>query len=268
LPSRRSTLHQIGARVRTRFGHCRSGNCTGGNGRYLLDGTLSMALFRLWRRGLRANTKTPPPFGSGVQEIGVIDLEPCRQAAQQKRSEEQWVLQLTIHADTGSQFRRASQMVFCCSPTKAVVIVAVEIVSSLMNVQIAVLCDAATDYAGKLNLLGTFDTVVTQQLPAVHPQCSVALRIVFSKVEEGQHKVKMNFVDEDGRFVMPSIDIPVDVMLPPDASFVARNFLINIQQLKFEKPGQYAIDIAVDGRQETSIPLQVKQVQPPAKAEQ
>ena len=159
-------------------------------------------------------------------------------------------------------------MVFCCSPTNAVCIVAVVNVSNLMNVQIAVLCDAATDYAGKLNLLGTFDTVVTQQLPAVHPQCSVALRIVFSKVEEGQHKVKMNFVDEDGRFVMPSIDIPVDVMLPPDASFVARNFLINIQQLKFEKPGQYAIDIAVDGRQETSIPLQVKQVQPPAKAEQ
>ena len=159
-------------------------------------------------------------------------------------------------------------MVFCCSPTNAVGILAVEIISNLMNVQIAVLCDAATDYAGKLNLLGTFDTIVTQQLPAVHPQCSVALRIVFSKVEEGQHKVKMNFVDEDGRFVMPSIDIPVDVMLPPDASFVARNFLINIQQLKFEKPGQYAIDIAVDGRQESSIPLQVKQVQPSAKAEQ
>ena len=129
-----------------------------------------------------------------------------------------------------------------------------------MNVQIAVLCDAATDYGGKLNLLGTFDTIVTQQLPAVHPQCSVALRFIFSKVEEGSHKVKMNFVDEDGRFVMPSIDIPVDVALPSDANFVARNFLINIQQLKFEKPGQYAIDIAVDGRQEASIPLHVKQV--------
>ena len=159
-------------------------------------------------------------------------------------------------------------MVFCCSPPRPLGIVAPEIGSNLMNVQIAVLCDAATDYSGKLNLLGTFDTIVTQQLPAIHPQCSVALRIVFSKVEEGQHKVKMNFVDEDGRFVMPSIDIPVDVMLPADANFVARNFLINIQQLKFEKPGQYAIDIAVDGRQETSIPLQVKQVQPPAKAEQ
>jgi hypothetical protein len=228
-----------------------------------------MALFRLWRQCLCfAKTKTPPPFGSGVLEIGAINLEPNRQAAQQQCSQEQqWVLQTTIHADTRSCFRRVSQMEFCCSPTNAVGILAVEIISNLMNVQIAVLCDAATDYAGKLNLLGTFDTIVTQQLPAVHPQCSVALRIVFSKVEEGQHKVKMNFVDEDGRFVMPSIDIPVDVMLPPDASFVARNFLINIQQLKFEKPGQYAIDIAVDGRQESSIPLQVKQVQPPAKAE-
>src|SRR5262245_57851592 len=45
LPSRRSTLHQIGACVRTRFGHWRSGNATGGNGRYLLDGTLSMVVF-------------------------------------------------------------------------------------------------------------------------------------------------------------------------------------------------------------------------------
>jgi len=133
-----------------------------------------------------------------------------------------------------------------------------------MNVQIAVLCDAATDYSGKLNLLGTFDTIVTQQLPAVHPQCSVALRIIFSRVEEGSHKVRMNFVDEDGRFVMPSIDMPVEVALPPDANFVARNFVINIQQLKFEKPGQYAMDIAIDGRQEASIPLQVKQVLPAA----
>lgn len=135
-----------------------------------------------------------------------------------------------------------------------------------MNVQIAVLCDAATDYGGKLNLLGTFDTIVAQQLPALHPQCSVALRIVFSRVEEGEHKVRMNFVDEDGRLVMPSITFPtVDVVVPPDTHFVSRNLLINMQQLKFEKTGQYAIDIAVDGRQEASIPLQVRQIAPQTK---
>ena len=127
-----------------------------------------------------------------------------------------------------------------------------------MNIQMAVLCDAATDYAGKLNVLGTFDTIVTGHLPAFHPQCSIALRISFSKIEEGTHKVKVNFVDEDGRFVMPSIDMPVEIVVPGDLNFLVRNFIINIQQLKFDKPGQCSIDIAIDGRQETNIPLQVR----------
>jgi len=62
---------------------------------------------------------------------------------------------------------------------------------------------------------------------------------------------------------MRSIDMLVEVALPPEVNFVARNFVINIQQLKFDKPGQYAIDIAIDGRQEASIPLHVKQMPPP-----
>ncbi len=131
-----------------------------------------------------------------------------------------------------------------------------------MDVQVAVLCDAATDYAGKLNLLGTFDTIVTHQLPAVHPQCSVALRLVFSRIEEGQHKVRMNLVDEDGRAIMPGIELPADVVFPNDGNFLSRNFIINIQHLKFEKAGHYAIDIAIDGRHEASIPLQIRQLTP------
>ena len=127
-----------------------------------------------------------------------------------------------------------------------------------MDIQIAILCDAATDNNGKLNILGTFDTICTSQLPAVHPQCSIALRMTFGKAEEGQHKVKMNFVDEDGHLVMPSIDIPVDVVVPDDSIFVSRNFIVNIQHMKFEKPGLYSIDIAMDGRQAGNIPLLVK----------
>lgn len=129
-----------------------------------------------------------------------------------------------------------------------------------MDIQIAVLCDAATDNAGKLNILGTFDTIHTSQLPAVHPQCSIALRMTFNKSEEGQHKVMLHFVDEDGKLVMPSIDIPLEVMLPDDSIFLSRNFIVNIQQLKFAKPGFYAINIALDDRQAGSIPLLVRKM--------
>jgi len=135
-----------------------------------------------------------------------------------------------------------------------------------MNIQVAVLCDAATDENCKLNLLGAFDTIYTQQLPAVHPQCSIALRVTFSNQDEGQHKLRLNFVDADGRSIMPSIDIPVQVVLPGDSHFVTRNFIVNIQQLKFENPGLYSIDMSFDGQPQASIPLLVKHNPPAGKA--
>ncbi len=133
-----------------------------------------------------------------------------------------------------------------------------------MDLQIGVLCDAATDNSGKLNILGTFDTIYTTQLPAVHPQCSIALRMSFNKVEEGAHKVRLSFVDEDGKPVMPNIDIPVDVRVPEDTIFISRNFIVNIHQLKFDNPGLYSVDIALDDRQVGSISLLVKKMPPKA----
>jgi hypothetical protein len=131
-----------------------------------------------------------------------------------------------------------------------------------MNCQIAVLCDAATEWAGKLSLLGAFDAIYTHQFPVTHAQCAVALRMTFNNVEDGAHKLRLNFVDEDGKFIMPAIDHTLQVAVPPDTHFVTCNFILTIQLLKFDKPGLYSIDVAVDGRQEASIPLLVKH--PPA----
>jgi hypothetical protein len=130
-----------------------------------------------------------------------------------------------------------------------------------MTIQVAVLCDAATDYSGKLNLLGTFDTIYAPQLPALHPQCSIAVRIAFDRMEEGPHKLILNFIDEDGAPIMPPMDVPVEVAFPSDATFISRNFIANIQQLKFERIGLYSVDLSMDGRQLSSIPLAVKQME-------
>jgi hypothetical protein len=136
-----------------------------------------------------------------------------------------------------------------------------------MNIQVAVLCDAATDDNGKLNLLGAFDTIYTQQLPAVHPQCSVALRVTFSSSDEGKHQLQLNFVDADGRSIMPNLPpIPVEVALPEDMHFGTRNFIINFQQMRFENPGLYSIDLSLDGEPQASIPLLVRYNPPPQSA--
>ena len=56
------------------------------------------------------------------------------------------------------------------------------------------------------------------------------------------------------------MDVPVDVTFPPDATFISRNFIVNIQQLKLEKTGLYSIDLSIDGRRFSSIPLAVKSI--------
>ncbi|HEX5398980.1 MAG TPA: hypothetical protein VFY06_08020, partial [Verrucomicrobiae bacterium] len=97
-----------------------------------------------------------------------------------------------------------------------------------------------------------------------HPQCSVALRLTFMSGDEGAHKLALNFVNADGRAIMPSIEIPVTVTLPDDAYFLTRNFVINIQQLKFAEAGLYSLDLRLDGESRVSIPLHVKN--PPLRA--
>ena len=136
-----------------------------------------------------------------------------------------------------------------------------------MNIQVAVLCDAATEDNGKLNLLGAFDTIYAPQLPAVHPQCAVALRVTFMSGDEGTRQLRLNFVDADGRSIMPNLPpMLVEVRLPDDVHFVTRNFIVNIQQLKFAEAGLYSVDIRLDGESRANIPLQVKNPSPRAEA--
>jgi len=134
-----------------------------------------------------------------------------------------------------------------------------------VNIQVAVLCDAATqDSSSKLNILGAFDTIYAPQMPALHLHCAVALRVTFSAGEEGQHKLALNFINADGRSIMPPIEMPVTVTLPEDAHFISLNFVVNIQQLQFPEAGLYSVDVRLDGQSQAGIPLLVKLIQPAA----
>ena len=132
-----------------------------------------------------------------------------------------------------------------------------------MNIQVAVLCDAANEDSGKLNLLGAFDTIYAPQMPAVHPQCAVALRVTFMPGDEGPHQLAINFINADGRSIMPNFPhIPFEIVLPEDLHFVTRNFTASIQQLQFPEPGLYSVDIRFDNVSRASIPLLVKYAPP------
>lgn len=127
-----------------------------------------------------------------------------------------------------------------------------------MKVELFALCDFAADYAGKLNVVGIFDSIFTRQMPAVHPHCCLAVKLRFDKIEEGAKKLRLSISDDDGKPVLPAIEIGITVAMPPEARTNAIQVVANIGGMKVEAYGEYAIDLAVDGRHEGSIPLFVR----------
>jgi hypothetical protein len=83
-----------------------------------------------------------------------------------------------------------------------------------MEVEAFILCDCATDQQGKLNILGAFDRLYARKIPAVHPACAVAVRLRFSKIEEGDHTIRINFIDADGNPAGPVLERNISVRVP------------------------------------------------------
>jgi len=125
-----------------------------------------------------------------------------------------------------------------------------------MHIEVFSLCDAATmDVAGKLNVLGAFDSIMTGSIPVVYPQCALALRVRFDNIERGEHKLAVSFVDLDGKHIVPPANGTININFPDEQRSGSANFVFNLQMLKLEKYGEYSIDLAVDSRKEASLPL-------------
>ncbi len=141
---------------------------------------------------------------------------------------------------------------------------------TIMDIQIATLCDFAADYNGKLVISGTFDTLAARALPVIHPGCSLAMRFCFTPEDVGRHKLSINIINEDGESLDPN-NMPIkpefDVQLPKGAPFLTRNIVMNLQGLRFPEDGIYSIDIGCDDEVLIRVPLRVVKVNAEGKAE-
>jgi len=134
----------------------------------------------------------------------------------------------------------------------------------IMDIQVAVLCDYAADYQGKLCVQGAFDTLFARQFPVIHPMCSLALRLCMLPEDKGDHKLGISIVDEDGVALDPErmpIVGDLKVELPEGVSFFTRNLIMNFQGLKFEKAGVYSVDVTFDGELVQRTLLRLVQVE-------
>ena len=135
-----------------------------------------------------------------------------------------------------------------------------------MQIEACLICDSASDYHGKLCILGAFDSIGAHQAPLVHPHCATVVRLRFERSEEGKHPFRLILIDQDGRPHGPRIDGEVNVVFNPEHETVVTNLILNVNGLQLPRFGVFHFDLIVDGSLKARMPLYVRQVNQMPKA--
>ncbi len=127
-----------------------------------------------------------------------------------------------------------------------------------MQVKLALLADYANVTAeGKLNILGIFDRISVQDLPAVHPQMHLILRLEAHAAERSRtHDIEIRLYDPDGDTVF---EVKGD-MVPhgPASMATATNQILTLNNLQLTKAGAYMFVVFVNDDLKAELPLAVE----------
>lgn len=127
-----------------------------------------------------------------------------------------------------------------------------------MQVKLALLADYANVTAeGKLNILGIFDRINVQELPAVHPQMHLILRLEAHPAERNRaHNVEIRLHDPDGQTIF---EVTGD-MVPQGATghTVSTNQILTLNNLQLSKSGGYNFVVLVNNDLKSEVLLEVE----------
>lgn len=107
-------------------------------------------------------------------------------------------------------------------------------------------CDYASfDQMGKLNILGLFENINSIQFPYQHPQFFVVANILISN--SGEYECVIRVTDSDNieisKFALPK----VKVNLNKDQLNTNLGIVGQFNGTKFDKSGEYKIEVVIDG---------------------
>lgn len=127
-----------------------------------------------------------------------------------------------------------------------------------MKVALALLADYANvSREGKLNILGIFDRIYTQSVPATHPQMQIIITLETERAEaDREHKIEVELIDADGDKIF-SIGGNLKFSPPPPGEQVRINHVIQLNNLRFDRFGSYDFKILINNEIRQSIPLSI-----------
>ena len=134
-----------------------------------------------------------------------------------------------------------------------------------MKTEIFTFCDFAQENAGKLTIVGTFDTIIAPSFPCVHPQLSVVIRLRFDIWEFTTHSFRIETRDLDGELDMDAVGGAIAVKEAGNATAV-QHLVFTISNLQFRNAGVINFVLYIDDRELTSVPLYIRKSAAPRNA--
>lgn len=130
-----------------------------------------------------------------------------------------------------------------------------------MKVALALLADYANvSREGKLNILGIFDRINTQSVPATHPQMQLVMTLEADRVEANrEHKIEVQLIDADGTKLF-TIGGNLKFSSPPSGENIKLNHVIQLNNLKFEHFGGYEFKILINNELRESVSLSLVEI--------
>ena len=129
-----------------------------------------------------------------------------------------------------------------------------------MRVPLALLADYANVTSdGKLNIMGTFNTIRAVGFPSTHPQMRLITVMETDPAERGTTKtIEIVLLDADGNKLL---QIGGSLQVAADAPLAQRfNQIVELTGVQFPRPGAYSFRISVNGEEKTSIDLKLEQI--------
>jgi hypothetical protein len=134
-----------------------------------------------------------------------------------------------------------------------------------MRVLYSKLCEYAfQNLNGRHSLIGIFDNVRAPQFPVDHPPFFICVEAEFDPMEAGRERVfSFAMIDEDGKQVLGFTGPPSVPQRDPQFGYVKMQITIGVSGVRFEKPGEYRLDVLCDGVKISEERIPVIQVDVP-----
>lgn len=129
-----------------------------------------------------------------------------------------------------------------------------------MNIEIFTVCEYAQSIGNLVNVMGAFDSIITQGLPVNRP-FSIVLRIRYETGDFDTKRIDYKIINPEGKEILEKITAEIEVVEKNTNDSICINSVLHFDSFLFDTIGKYSIVIETEGK-EYKVPIYVKLMDP------